>query len=107
MAAAPLVEGGVPWWQIYQQKMDGFLFWGVNIWDRRGNNRPIDPAQGPLLEWSITNGRPKDEQVLQELHGDGQLVYPGKHGPIGSIRLANIRDGLEDYEYLWMLAKKS
>jgi hypothetical protein len=107
MADDPLVEARVLWWQIYHQKMDGFLFWGVNIWDRRGNTNPIDPGRGPLLEWSITNGRPKDEQVLQELHGDGQLVYPGKNGPIGSIRLANIRDGLEDYEYLWLLAKRN
>ena len=40
------------------------------------------------------------------LHGDGVLLYPGPAGPIGSIRLANIRDGLEDYEYLWLLAQK-
>ena len=37
-------------------------------------------------------------------HGDGTLVYPGREGPIGSIRLANIRDGIEDYEYLCKLA---
>ncbi|HLK68621.1 MAG TPA: glycoside hydrolase domain-containing protein [Bryobacteraceae bacterium] len=106
MADDPLLEARVLWWQIYHQKMDGFLFLGVNIWERRGNTNPIDPGQGPLLEWSITTGKPQDEQVLQELHGDGQLVYPGKNGPIGSIRLANIRDGLEDYEYLWLLAQK-
>jgi len=39
-------------------------------------------------------------------YGDGVLLYPGPNGPIGSIRLANIRDGLEDYEYLWLLAQK-
>jgi hypothetical protein len=38
------------------------------------------------------------------LHGDGELLYAGKDGPIGCIRLAAIRDGIEDYEYLYLLA---
>ena len=32
--------------------------------------------------------------------GDGQLLYPGAKEPLPSIRLANIRDGSEDYDYL-------
>ena len=54
------------------------------------------------MDWSITTGGQHDR-----LHGDGVLVYPGIDGPIGSIRLANIRDGLEDYEYLWLLGEKT
>ena len=27
----------------------------------------------------------------------GKLTYAGKHGPIGSIRLHAIRDGIEDF----------
>jgi hypothetical protein len=107
MADDPLIEARILWWQAYQQKLDGFLFWGVNIWERRNNSRPIDPALGPFLDWSITTGKANDEDYLRELHGDGVLLYPGKAGPIGSIRLANIRDGLEDHEYLWLLAKQA
>jgi len=106
LADDPLVEARVIWWQAFHQKMDGFLYWGVNIWERLGNHRPLDPARGPLLGWGVTTGKANDEEWLQRLHGDGLLVYPGVHGPIGSIRLANIRDGLEDYEYLWMLANQ-
>ncbi|HOS95935.1 MAG TPA: DUF4091 domain-containing protein, partial [Armatimonadota bacterium] len=102
LADFPLVESRVIWWQAYHQKMDGFLYWGLNIWDREHNDRPIDPADGPDLEWSITTGGEYDW-----LHGDGRLIYAGPDGPIGSIRLANIRDGLEDYEYLWLLAQKA
>ena len=98
----PLMEGRVLWWQAYQQKFDGFLYWGVNIWSKKNNDRPIDPSKGPLLDWSITTGGTS----YHWLHGDGVLLYPGKDGPIGSIRLANIRDGLEDYEYLWLLANR-
>jgi len=102
----PLIESRILWWQMYQQQVDGFLFWGLNIWDSPHNDKPIDLSKGPLLDWGITTGGPKDEQWLQELHGDGRLLYAGQNGPIGSIRLANIRDGLQDYEYLWLLAKK-
>jgi hypothetical protein len=39
--------------------------------------------------------------------GDGQLLYPGSkynvHGPITSMRMENIRNSMEDYEYFYML----
>ena len=46
--------------------------------------------------------------------GDGTIFYPGKPSiiggtkdiPIESIRMKMIRDGMEDYEYLTMVAKK-
>lgn len=38
------------------------------------------------------------------LWGDGSLLYPGTRfgieGPVTSVRLESIRDGLEDHEYL-------
>lgn len=50
------------------------------------------------------------------INGDGVLIYPGqdlKHpeqdrgiaGPVASIRLKNIRRGMQDYEYLWLASK--
>ena len=39
--------------------------------------------------------------------GDGQLLYPGAKGPLPSIRLANVRDGSEDYDYLAMYGPKA
>jgi hypothetical protein len=101
LADDPLVEARVIWWQAYQQQMDGFLYWGLNIWDRANNGWSINPeTDGPRLRWSISTGG--DYAWLQ---GDGELLYAGNDGPIGCIRLDNIRDGLEDYEYLWKLAE--
>jgi hypothetical protein len=41
---------------------------------------------------------------LKRFAGDGFLCYPGPDGrPLSSIRLENLRDGFEDYEYLWLL----
>ncbi len=102
LAHHPLVESRVLWWQAFHQKMDGILYWGLNIWDLPGNDKPIDPNRASRLDWSITTGGEWDW-----LHGDGRLIYAGIDGPIGSIRLANIRDGLEDYEYLWLLSQRS
>jgi len=102
LADDPLIEARVIGWQAYQQQMDGLLYWGLNIWDRPHNDRPIDPSAGPFLDWSITTGGDYDW-----LHGDGRLLYAGPAGPLGSIRLANLRDGLEDYEYLWLLSQQA
>jgi len=101
LADDPLPEARVFWWQAWDQRVDGVLYWGMDIWDRPGNDRPIDPAAGPKLDWSITTGG-----EYNWLHGDGRLLYAGKDGPIGSIRLANLRDGLEDFEYLKLAAAR-
>lgn len=41
--------------------------------------------------------------------GDGLLIYSGQrygiYGPIGSLRMEYIRDGIEDFEYLTMAEK--
>ncbi|MCD4825718.1 MAG: DNRLRE domain-containing protein, partial [Phycisphaerae bacterium] len=39
-------------------------------------------------------------------NGDGLLLYAGDDDPIATMRLKAIRDGLEDYEYLWLLQYK-
>lgn len=103
LADDPLIESRVIWWQAYHQKMDGLLYWALNYWSRLHNDYIIEPeSNGPQLRWGITSGGNHPR-----LHGDGVLLYPGPHGPIGSIRLANIRDGIEDHDYLHLLAELS
>ena len=56
---------------------------------------------------------PWDSVFLVGGNGDGTLFYPGRPDhigghtdiPIESIRLKLIREGMEDYEYLSLLAK--
>lgn len=50
---------------------------------------------GPLTDWPGYSWKYSN--------GDGNIVYPGPDGPIPSMRLKNICDGLEDYIYLKML----
>jgi hypothetical protein len=40
------------------------------------------------------------------LYGDGTLFYPGYNRPLPSLRLKHLRDGMEDYEYLQLMADR-
>ena len=86
----PGVAYRVLFWQQKMNGVTGFLYWSVNYWDGNGwNNREA--------EW--TDG--------QYTYGNGQLLYPGgyvgQEGPVGSLRLEAVRDGIEDYQVLTML----
>lgn len=74
----------VLFWQQYMYDIDGCLYWATNYWDGS--------------EW-----RTSDNDFYS---GDGLLIYSGYrygiYGPIGSIRMEYIRDGIEDFEYLTM-----
>ncbi len=83
----PAVPHRVLFWQQKREGLQGFLFWSINYWSRRY-------IQDPWL----------DQDVLDDdLYGDGSLVYPGAKagvpGPVGSLRMEVIRDGLEDFDY--------
>jgi hypothetical protein len=91
----PLIEVRLIFWQAFSYDVEGFLYWGMNIWWREHNDKPIPASAGPRLDWSVTTGGD-----YPSLNGDGVLLYPGENAPIGSIRLENIRDGLEDAELL-------
>ncbi len=96
----PLIDARILGWQSYEQKYDGLLYWGVNIWSHE-KCVPFDPEEKFLLDWSMML------TIGIEIYGDGNLLYANKNGdPIGSMRLAVLRDGMEDYEYFWQLGQK-
>jgi hypothetical protein len=64
--------------------MDGYLHWGLNHF--AGDN--------PYTQEAISQGLPL---------GDRAIVYPGEKGLLGSLRFSTMRDGLQDFEYLWVL----
>ncbi len=63
--------------------------------------------------YAYTEGNPWKDQYYFGGNGDGTLFYPGSpdkiggktHIPITSIRLKQIREGMEDYEYMIILEK--
>lgn len=92
---SPWLEGRMlVGWQTYLLRADGFLYWNVNWW----NDQPLlDENDTYFPEWCTRGYWGAD--------GDGVFLYPGKNGILPSIRLAQIRDGVEDYEWLKAIAE--
>jgi hypothetical protein len=71
-------------WINYLYDMDGYLHWGLNHF----------AGENPYTQQAISKGLPL---------GDRAIVYPGTTGLLGSLRFSAMRDGLQDFEYLWTL----
>lgn len=91
-------------WGAWYEGAKGFLYWRMTYW------QSPDP-------WNVLSEPAKFGADLAR-NGDGILVYPGDHdgtlgqdppppwppidGPVTSLRLKQIRDGLEDWELFLM-----
>jgi hypothetical protein len=86
----PLVVYRIPTWVNRQYGITGLLYWSTVT-------AVIDPWFNPAF------AHPR------HFNGGGHLFYPGVpcgiDGPVASIRLKNLRDGMEDYEYFALLEK--
>ena len=91
----PIVEGRLLGWMTHLYRADGLLYWNVNFW----NGPCVDEDDTFIPEWNTYSDL--------RMPGDGVLLYPGKDHVLPSIRLAQIRDGLEDYERLQLAAAKA
>lgn len=85
----------------FKFRPDGFLYWEIGDWIASGandNHDPLQITQGSYCDW--------DPRTLGlRNNGDGTLFLPGPERIIPTIRLANFRDGMEDYEYFILLEK--
>jgi hypothetical protein len=86
----PLTVYRVPTWINYQYDITGLLYWTTVT-------TVVEPWSNPAF------AHPR------HYNGGGFLFYPGVpcgiDGPIVSMRMKNLRDGMEDYEYLAILEK--
>ncbi len=71
-------------WINWRYGAPGYLHWGLTYWGKEPFGAPPD------------NLPP----------GDTHVVYPGKDGPLSSIRWETQRDSIEDYEYLRLLTER-
>lgn len=82
-------------WQQKQRGINGFLYWSAVYWDPKFTRDP----------W--TNIR--TYEFHGGAYGDGSLVYPGDrvgiNGPVTSIRLELLRNGMDDFDYLTLFEK--
>ena len=91
------VEARLLWWMSHRQRVDGFLYYTLNLWPN--HEQPLAP---PAQRCKVGDWNPAS---FGTANGDGCLLYPGPDGPLTSIRLENITDGIEDLELLRMLSR--
>lgn len=85
-------------WQTWGEKVSGILVWATTVWNC--HSRYLGGRQDP---W--TDAMSWDESGNAWGNGDGRFFYPPKSGedPVPTMRVAMLRDGLEDYEYFAIL----
>lgn len=101
---APALDPVMVPWITARYHLDGILYWALNYWGETAN---------PWLD-AVTfhSGFLCSDGYV--LNGEGSLLYPGDYtkeytgqpnvyGPVSSMRLELLREGIQDYEYIWML----
>lgn len=89
----PLLDYRIPAWMSWRYGITGLLYWTTVYWQKAGDvwTNPATYGEGRYA-----------------YNGEGSLFYPGAElgfsGPVASLRLKQIREGMEDYEYLKLLA---
>lgn len=101
-------------WQSWQYGVQGILIWATTYWTS-GSAFPRslqNPWTDPMSYVSGYDFQPG--HIGYWGNGDGRFLYPPRRdpntatapcldAPINSIRWENLRDGIEDYEYFWLL----
>lgn len=84
--------------------VSGYEFWGISWW----THNPFEFGWHRFQLYAHVAG--EEPRLIRYPSGDGFLAYPGwligKEGPLSSIRLAQVREGMEDYEYMWELNRR-
>jgi hypothetical protein len=97
-----LIATRVMEWMKYDYDISGHVYWSVNFWYKCISFE----GGGRYTVRDIWN----DPNTFETANGDGHLIYPGSEyalkTPISTLRLESIREGNEDYEYLWMFEQK-
>jgi hypothetical protein len=89
-----MAQGRLALWRHWEYQVPGQLHWGMTYWGD-ANIAGQDGRKWPDIPWDTKGSR----------GGDGYLVYPAPGGEAcwPSLRLEQLRDGVEDYEYFILL----
>jgi len=79
-------------WGAAYYNTGGYLHWGLNQYH-------ADPFEQSVVHHSAPGAGANNFLPA----GDTHIVYPGKEGPLSSVRFESHRIGIEDYDLLQML----
>ncbi len=100
-----LLSSRVISWMQYDYGVVGQLFWTFNDWTH-GVGKKGTPSGTITVEAGKNDLWAEGNNGYTTAPGDGLFIYPGitygLNSPIGTIRLESIREGNEDYEYMWL-----
>lgn len=80
--------------QLFKFDIKGFLQWGYNFYHADRSMYVIDPYLTSSGDGMVPSGDPFS-------------VYPGKDGPVASLRALNFKDALQDVDILKALAQRT
>ena len=94
------IQHRILFWQEWKYCVAGLLYWSTNYWANNDGG-----TKNPWTDMATVKWASKD------VFGDGSLLYPGREvnyeGPLPSLRLKLIRQGLQDYEYIKLAADRA
>ena len=90
----PLTASLLSMWLCYMYGCKGFLHWGYNV----HTDKPFDVT--------CYMPDPANPDIAYPA-GNAHIVYPGKRGPMWSVRAQIQRAGAEDYELLHQLGERN
>ncbi|MFO8079098.1 MAG: DUF4091 domain-containing protein [Armatimonadota bacterium] len=93
---SPGIEARLLWWMTYDEAAEGLLYYRTTRWPNA--ETPMSITGSNKTDW--------DPDTYKGANGDGSLIVAGPQGPLSTVRLANIRDGIEDHELLTMLEER-
>ncbi len=101
---APAMDPVMVPWITWRYGLQGILYWDLKDWEE---------VESPWTD-PVTFRKGTECSGGGILNGEGSLLYPGSQtrqytgqanvdGPVSSIRFELLREGIEDYECLWLL----
>jgi len=104
-------------WQTWQFGLQGLLVWETTYWtSHTAFPKTLQDPWRDAMSYVSGYGTPEGTKAGWG-NGDGRFFYPPRRDPnaangpclddpIGSLRLENLRDGIEDYEYFVRLKQE-
>ncbi|MCC6484141.1 MAG: DUF4091 domain-containing protein [Armatimonadetes bacterium] len=91
------IDHRILFWQNWKYDTTGLLYWCANYWNGKDTG-----TKDPWVDMATI------KFINKDVYGDGSLLYPGRKagypGPLPSLRLKIIRQGMQDYDYIAMAA---